>query len=242
MRNIAAVGALDAEIGGYGVDSQRLSATLNYLLDSGFLIDPDFTIDIVNFRDNRNFLTEDKAADLIYIGYIIREQGRFIDCYEFNSAAAPRDTNTLICMLSRRHDAPHWGARARQSGAKMIFAYGGSVEINAGMFCNPLMVEDPYRLLIDNPDEECAGGFTRMEMKTLYPARRDIDFPIAGLGFCADEGYLKETQASLTGKTSLSRVSLIPPVAGPVLELQSNNIGLDRAQRPQRHRQRHRRP
>lgn len=242
LRDIAAVGALDAEIGGYGVDSQRLTATLHYLLDSGFLIDPDFKIDVINFRDNRNFLIEDKPTDLIYVGYIIRHHDRLMDSFEFSPAPAPRDTNTLICMLSRRHDAPHWGDRARQSGAKMIFAYGGSVEINAGMFCDPLMVEDPYHLLIDNPDEECMGGFTRLEMKTLYPDHPGIDLPIAGLGFCADAGYLADIQPALTRKTCLSRAALIPPVARPVLELQRNDICLDRAQRANRRRQRHHRP
>ena len=242
IRRIAAVGSLDASIGSRSRDSVRLTETLRYLIKSGVIIDPDFEVDAVNFRENRDFLMEKKQADLVLISYILRDRHY---CNIFTAAAngQSQDELNLICTLSPKHHPYRWIDRVRQAGAKMIVTYGGCLEIHAGYFCDPWMHEEPYKELISSPTEECMGGFMKDELKSVYPYR-DIDVPVTGLGFCADEDYLKAIRPALNRTTCLSRLargeeprlreSSVPPVAGAVLELQGDHIGLERAEQPKR--------
>lgn len=208
LRTIAAVGALtepnDAGIVLSHRDSMRMNLTLGYLLKSGFLIDPDFEIDAVNFREGRNFLDEDKPADLIYVAYILRDMDRFTK--KFERYGVPEDECELIEMLSARHFPEEWTDRARQAGAKMIFTYGGRYEIHAGYFQDN-GADQPYTVLIESPWDECAGGFDKGELKAQYPDYKGIDVPLVGLGFSADENYLRATAPSINSTTCLGRMT-----------------------------------
>lgn len=149
---------------------------------------------------------ETGPCDLLFVSYIIRDRSPFLDTFRVSAAGAAKpDPKDLICTLSPRHSGYRWVERTRAAGARMVAAYGGGIEIGADYFCDSRVSEDPYRLLIPAPKEECMGGFERAEMRGLYPIR-DIDLPVAGLSFCADDDYLRAITPALTGATCLSRI------------------------------------
>lgn len=204
LKTIAAVGAYDAEIGGAGVDSQRLTGILNYLLDCGYLVDPGFEIDVVNFREGRDFLREDKKADLVFVSYILGCRP-FNDAETFKSAAEmearPDYPLSLCTLLSWRNHDYGWSKRLVAADAKMIATYGGNYEVGT----NFLKFE--FDVLIPSPDEECAGNRAESieEMRPLYPALNDIDVPMGWLGFAGNTEYLAAIAPALNAQTCLGR-------------------------------------
>lgn len=214
IKTIASVGSLDHRIGYHSRDSSRLTHSLEYLLRSGFLIDPDFTVDAVNFKDNRDFLLEDHKADLIFVSYIIRNKSRHTQTFRVAAeGAVPPEAKDLICTLSHHHYEWEWTERARRAEAKLIVTYGGMIEIGAEYFCDPSLSEKPFQLLIPSPKEECLGSFQIYEMKKIYGVR-NIDLPVAGLAFCADQQYLHQLAPAMTGATCLSRIARKTPDLG----------------------------
>lgn len=206
IRTIASVGAFDNRLGHSTRDASRLTHSLEYLLKSGFLVDPEFSVDAVNFMDNRDFIREDTQADLIFVSYIIRHSTERTAVFRRAAEGAPRPAiKDLTCMLSRYHDEHRWTERARRAGAKMIVAYGGSIEIGAEYFCEPTYSAEPFQLLIASPQEECSGSFQIDEMKRIYGTRL-IDLPVAGLSFSADQQYLHAAAPAMTQETYLSKI------------------------------------
>lgn len=205
LHTIAAVGAYDAEIGGTQPDSNRLTNALNYILDSGFLIDPGFEIDVVNFREGRDFLREDKKADLVFVSYILKDR-IYADIFDV-AARKETDPLALCAAVSWRNTDGGWCQRVKDAETKLIVTYGGNFEIGTEIF-----TYEDYKELIPTPDQECAGNYAGrpQEIRKLYPMLKDIDLPIGWLGFAADPDYLKDVALALNDKTCLGRRALNP--------------------------------
>lgn len=203
LKNIAAVGVYDAVIGGDEKDSARLTRTLDYLLRSGFLIDPDFVIDPVNFRENRDFLMEDHPADLVFVSYIIAGDYPYLPKF-WKEETHKRDKLDLCDMVSRRNCRAGWAHHLEEIGAKMVATYGGNIEVNAQIFNDDYGLD--YAVLIPSPDEECMDRhIPAAKMKPLYPALPHIDVPLCWLGFSAHRPYLRAMMPSLNRRTCLGQ-------------------------------------
>jgi hypothetical protein len=204
LKNIAAVGVYDAGIGGPGEDSRRLTATLDYILRSGFLIDPEFIIDPVNFREGRDFLFEDKPADLVFVSYILAGAQA---PYFWPKEDKPFNRDEISYTVSRRGCRGGWANHIDEIGAKMVVTYGGHMEVNAQTFGGPY--HDDFAVLIPSPDEECMGRFVpASQMKPLYPTLPRIDLPWGWFGFSARRDFLMATKPSLHAKTCLGEEAL----------------------------------
>ena len=206
LKTIAAVGAYDAEIGGDGKDSMRLTNVMDYALRSGFLIDPDFEIDIVNFREGRDFLFEDKPVDLVFVSYIIAGSYSFLP--EFRKGQALITDQVSLCdIISRRNDKIEWAHHIDDIGAKLIATYGGHLEVNAQTFGGEYELD--YDVLIPSPDEECMGLYVaRQDMQALYPTLPKIDIPQCWLGFSARHDFLQAVAPALNKDTTLGSQAL----------------------------------
>lgn len=201
LKDIAAVGVYDAAIGGDEKDSGRLTETLDYLLRSGVLIDPDFVIDPINFRENRDFLMEDNAADLVFVSYIISGDYPFLPKF-WKEETHKRDHLSLCDMVSRRNCHAAWAHHIEEIGAKIVVTYGGNVEVNAQIFGGDYGLD--YAVLIPSPDEECMGRFIpAAEVQSFYPTLPHIDIPQCWLGFSAHRPYLRAIMPALNRRTSL---------------------------------------
>lgn len=201
LKKIAAVGVYDAVIGSPDKDSARLTQVMDYALRSGFLIDPEFVIDAINFRENRDFLFEDNPADLIFVSYIISGSYPFLPKF-WKDEAHKRDNLSLSDMVSRRNDPVEWAHHAADIGAKLVATYGGNVEISAQAFSEDYGVD--YTVLIPSPDDECCGRFVPASgLKPLYPALPRIDLPQGWFGFSAYRPYLHEIMPALNRRTCL---------------------------------------
>lgn len=201
IRTIAAVGALDAQFGGNEKDSATLTQMLRYLQKTGVPIAPDFTVDVVNFRENRDFLEEKTAADLVFVAYIIREPVmRVTKCFQkaIGGQRPEDDLDRLSITLSPSHREEKWDARARAAGAKIIITQGGKFEIGSGSFRS-------FTPLIQTPD---AYG-TDHDRQTTYTTAdfhgAQADFPTPWMGLAAAPEFLKAVAPVLTGRTELAR-------------------------------------
>lgn len=203
LKHIAAVGVYDAVIGGDEHDSHRLTGALDYLLRSGFLIDPEFVIDPINFRENRDFLLEDNPADLVFVSYIISGDYSFLPKF-WKGETHKRDTLSLCDMISRRNGNAGWANHIEEIGAKMVVTYGGNVEVSAQIFGDDYGLD--YAVLIPSPDDECMGRFVpASKIKPLYPTLPHIDLPQGWFGFSAQRDYLRATAPSLGKDTCLAK-------------------------------------
>ena len=214
LKNIAAVGVYDAVIGGDETDSDRLTAALDYILRSGFLIDPDFVIDPINFREGRDFLFEDKPADLVFVSYILAGAQA---PYFWANDSKKLNLDEISYTVSRRGCRGGWANHIDEIGAKMVVTYGGHMEVNAQTFGNAY--NDDFAVLIPSPDEECMERIVpASKMKPLYPALPKIDLPWGWFGFSAQRDYLMATKPSLHAKTCLGEEALKnaqPPAPKP---------------------------
>lgn len=206
LKTIAVVGGYDAEIGGVGVDSRRLTDVLTYLLRSGVPLDPAFEIDLINFREGRDFLFEKTQADLIFVSNII--SGRFNCLPVFWAANAGKISNLeLITTVSRRNVPDCWAHRLDVAGAKLVATFGGKVEINAQIFGDTYGLG--FTVLIPSPEQECCSRYTSScDLKHLYPTLKNIDLPQGWLGFAADKEFLKSISSSLDRSTCLGQRAL----------------------------------
>lgn len=221
LKTIAAVGAYDATIGGKGVDSRRLTGVVTYLLQSGILIDPAFDIDVVNFREKRDFLIEDKSADLVFISLILAQhifRATYYYSERLNELAAQRRDYRYIfgTALSTENSATAWKKRIQGAGAKVVATFGGKDEI--GTHTLAANINDVSLLtLIKTPDAHMAlhvdkedgdpddGGFelrTKTELSRLYNLAA-YDLPMPWLGFAAAPAYLGQVKNGLSDKTVL---------------------------------------
>ncbi|MFA7276589.1 MAG: hypothetical protein WC043_07295 [Pseudobdellovibrionaceae bacterium] len=211
LRTIAAVGAYDAEIGGRGRDSDRLTDALDYLLRSGFLIDPDFEIDIVNFREGRDFLFEDKQADLVFVSNIMSGRPSCLPVF-WKAQAGQLSEDQLIITVSRRNEPAFWAHRIEEAKTKFVVTFGGEIEVNAQTFCDDYGLD--FAVLIPSPEDECCSRFTAAAaIKPLYPTLPDIDLPQGWFGFAADKGFLAASAPALASSTCLGRQALTHIVA-----------------------------
>ena len=207
LKTIASVGAYNFTFDGEDVDSKRLSEGLKYLLRSGFLIDPDFDVDVVNFREKRDFLSEDKTYDAVFAAYILAYQGRLTHSFHDATFSQLREEKTirgyLGTVMSERHYPENWLDRVRTAGAHVVMTYGGLCEINTTMFCPsyPREGQVPYETLIPTlMSERCE----RDEMGRTILDGVVTDVPVLGLGFCADKDYIKACAPLLT-QTSMAQ-------------------------------------
>lgn len=211
IKTIAAVGALDAQFGGNEKDSATLTQMLRYLQKSGVPIDPDFSVDVVNFRENRDFLEEKTAADLVFVAYIIREPVmRVTKCFQkaIGWQKPENDLDRLSITLSPDHREAKWDARAVNAGAKIVITQGGKFEIGSYSFKS-------FAPLIHTPD---AYG-TDKEQVTFTTADfhgAQADFPTPWMGLAAAPAFLAAVAPVLSGRTELSR--RMAQQAGPVLQ------------------------
>ncbi|MGZ9109254.1 MAG: hypothetical protein ACXW4B_10610 [Micavibrio sp.] len=219
LKTIASVGAYDAEIGADMVDSKRLTGVMSYLLRSGFLIDPDFTLDAINFRQRRDFLLEENKADLVFVSFILeRHQYGTLVYDESLSDAADKVQNDRAyygLALSQKHRGDAWKNRLEASGAQVVVTYGGADEIGTQTFCND--DKDAFTPVIRTPRHRICNVIRRdggprdlekgVNLKTLYNDAAN-DLPMPWLGFAARPGYLKDAAPGLSAETLLGRRAL----------------------------------
>lgn len=224
IKTIAAVGAYDAVIGGPRSDSKRLTGVMSYLMRSGALIDPDFSIDLVNFSVNRDFLKEDKRYDLVFISYILRDQLRGTMIYDGDSARKKDFPNLLASRsffgvaLSKDHNDRSWQQRISDCHPKVVATYGGQAEIGTHSLCADQNA-DVIIPVIDTPHHK-ASRFSmcrwndyyeidlesRASLKMLYNNAAN-DLPMPWLGFAAAPSYLKDIAPHLSTETTFGRNS-----------------------------------
>jgi len=217
LKTIASVGAFDAEIGADMVDSKRLTGVMSYLLRSGFLIDPDFTIDAVNFVKKRDFLKEDNQADLVFVSFILERQQYGTVVYDERMAEIAEQANSprsyFGVALSRLHRAEIWRNRIESAGAQMVVTYGGRDEIGTHTLCDRNN-QDKILPLIGTPSQRIAQYAvwkgkepdleSRADLKTLYNNAAN-DLPMPWLGFAARPDYLKAVAPGLSQDTVLGQ-------------------------------------
>lgn len=200
IKNIAAVGALDGTFGGTGRDSQFLTTMMQYLQHSGVAFDPDFEIDVVNFKENRDFFKEDNPIDLLFVAFIIREHimrvTRTFSKKQENGDPSEENINKLSITLSPDHREARWDAHARERGAKVILTHGGTYEINTRSFTSyPSVIETPNFLGLTEQKES---------MSLAEQFGRSVDYPTGWFGVCADEDYLAQVRPHL-GTTDFAK-------------------------------------
>ena len=224
LKTIAAVGAYDAEIGGKAEDSRRLTAVMGYLLRSGFLIDPDFSIDVVNFSNGRDFLKERTQVDLVFVSFILAQHLRSTYIYDENvrrmARVLPANPDPWFhlspifgCALSRHHGKEEWRERLLGCVPKMAVTYGGQQEISTQILCAD---ENAKWLapLINTPSFKVSDFSTRradstfdkeggVNIRKLYKDAT-ADVPLPWLGFAGSKDYVRATQDSLS-RTMLAR-------------------------------------
>lgn len=216
LKKIASVGAYDAVIGGPGVDSRRLTAVMTYLLQSGVMIDPDFEIDVINFRQKRDFLREKTEADLVFVSFILSRHMNGVLTYDgrLNDVAEKSDDYRFAygVALSDLHDLESWRARINQSGAKIIATYGGKDEIGTHNLRNDYnghiiktLIHTPQHSMAHHAhvveSDKNVGGFelaTRTDLTTLYN-NAVYDLPMPWLGFSARADYLRRAACAGSG-------------------------------------------
>lgn len=222
LKTVAFVGAYDGVIGGPARDSRRLTGIMAYMLRSGFVIDPDFEIDVVNFRDGRDFLKEDKAADVTIVSFILAEK-RYRQTYDYGehlNRVFDQKRWSLSSVfgraLSAEHSEQRWQDRLRQAGTQVAITYGRPLEVNTATLCGgssllksliptPPLPEEPY---IKNPDPE------HLDMESLIDIRAHYNDAGAGLpptpwlGFAARGDYVKDMAAAMNPGTMLGRAAL----------------------------------
>lgn len=216
LKKIASVGAYDAVIGGPGVDSRRLTAVMTYLLQSGVMIDPDFEIDIINFRQNRDFLREDTRADLVFVSFILSRHMTGVMMYDrkLNDVAEKSEDYRFAygVALSEFHNLHAWRERIEQSGAKIIATYGGKDEIGTHNLRGDdnkhrikTLIETPQFSMAYHahviPNDKNVGGFeleTNKGLAFLYNGAAN-DLPMPWLGFAARADYLRQAACSGSG-------------------------------------------
>lgn len=231
LKTIAAVGAYDAELGGGQKDSRRLTAILAYLLRSGFPIDPGFEIDVINFREERDFLKERKLADLVFVSFLIKKyEKNKTDLYTSALHQGLQDIQTQFDLsrvfgraLSPLHGEESWRRRAVHANAKMVVTYGGNYEIGTDIFCQDIEGDEAKSFvpLIPSPNESVENysvwhGNTydietriKPHLSYLYNNNAAVDVPLPWLGFCAAPGYLKAVGPALReNATYLARTAL----------------------------------
>ena len=233
IKAIAAVGAYDAVIGGPRCDSKRLTGVMSYVMRSGALVDPDFSIDLVNFSVNRNFLEEDRKYDLVFISFILREHLKGTFVYNGGGEARSNFSNLLAfrrfygVALSENHNDNNWQQRISACDARIVATYGGVTEIGTHSLCTDQNIQAIIPV-IDTPLYK-ASHFSarrwnrhfepdlesRACLKTLYNNAAN-DLPMPWLGFAAAPSYLKAVAPYLStesafGRNARNRISLILP-------------------------------
>ena len=221
LQSVAAVGAYAGEFGGADVDSDRLTKGLIYIAQSGFLISPDFKVDVVNFLYERNFLKEDASYDMAFISYIIEQkpyprQFAGMSCYDRNmpkireqlsKAANPSDflDRSLGGVMCPTHSPDNWRKRALMAGAKIIYTHGGKGEIGTHTF------RPDFEVLIASPalNKNWVGDYERhldVEDRTVREVHGlALDIPLAWSGFSARKDYIQDIFPALGDKkTSLA--------------------------------------
>ncbi len=225
LRNIASVGSYDGVVGGPGVDSRRLTGVMSYLLQSGFMIDPDFNIDVINFRQKRDFLIEETKADLVFVSFILarRVRGTLVYGQTMNEHAEKAHDYRMVygLALSDQHDLTKWKNRIEGSGAKIVATYGGQDEIGTHNLRDEPHTPQRLQTLIKTPQysmghyasvvegDKNVGGFeleTKSNLSFLYNNAAN-DLPMPWLGFTARPDYLRRAAPGLSGETALGRAA-----------------------------------
>ena len=197
IRSISAVGAYRAVLGGNDIDSQRITALLKYLIRSGVPVDPGFEIDVVNFRDGRNFLQEKKETDLLMVCWIYRRQTRGTHQFSLYDDWRTASENRLSMMVSPNHSDGNWAARAVDAKARLVATYGDIEDV-----CSDTFGDRGFVHLFDTP-----SGMPDIDAEELVAPvpRHDDDRPDPWLGLCGDEAYLRHMQPALAARpTSLA--------------------------------------
>lgn len=225
VKTVAAVGSYDAVIGGTAEDSRRLTAVMAYMLRSGFLIDPDFSIDVVNFSKRRDFLAEKKTADLVFVSFILAQHLSSTSIYgkdvDRMAKALPENPDPWFQLapifgraLSRHHNEQAWQERLAACAPKMVVTYGGQHEISTQVLCGG---DNKSWLVpvIDTPRHEAAAFAvqrrnssydmeSRAKVTTLYDDAR-ADVPLPWLGFAGNRAYVAAMRDHLSAVTMLGR-------------------------------------
>lgn len=219
LRTIALVGGYDGQYGSDEKDSARLTTILNYLAKSGVPISPDFEVDVVNFREGRDFLREDNKTDLVIVSYILEGTGSYVDMFWPDSKTD--DQMRLMHMVSRRNDGHYWQRRAEKADTKMVVTYGGEYEVGTSQFCDGDK-DEPLITLIPTPDAECMSSHAPpSRFKELYPSCSGLDLPCGWFGFVGNKNYLQSIRPAFNKATYLGKKCLEITKPEP-----TNNIGL----------------
>lgn len=221
LKTIAVVGAYELDVGGKGVDSDRLTRIMEYLLCSGFMIDPDFELDRINFRDGRDFLAEDKQADMVFVAFIpARHMYRMTTTYSpqlhERAEGAENFHQFFGPALSPHHSYEGWQDRLKQAGTKLVVTYGGAGEIGTD---NLVVANDVsgLRVVLPTPSHnvgDYVGPPIRDDITYDIETKPDLryqyndaanDLPLKWLGFAADPEYLRTMRDHLSPHSDLAR-------------------------------------
>jgi len=144
LSNIAVVGGIDCDFKLQSADSIKLSETLKYLARTGFIISPEFTLDVINLADGRDFLQEEKKYDLVILLYIYKIGGAVS-----NSDTKSSDYEGSSFINSPHHSLENWSKCIESTNTKALVSFGG---IRSEITVNVVEKSDSFTVAISGKD------------------------------------------------------------------------------------------
>jgi len=195
-------------------DTVRLGLTMQYMMQSGVAIHPDFEIDCIDFRDGRDFLAETTPTDMVFASYIRGDQAYESRYYDEEFLADTKGYNpdkpdvrrAFFHAQSPLTPNDGWRQRVLRSRAKIFAAFGGAIEVGTQHVVQ-YDGNDAFVELIPNPDiPEILVDERKQVLGQLYPTHHGLDLPCAWLGFAFKKTYaLKMLETGLGTDTFMGR-------------------------------------
>lgn len=229
LSHISAVGALMNHSGNLSTNDKRfLAHTIQNLLDAGVPISPDFEIDIINLKDNRDFLKETTPTDIIIscwvlnlpffmkpIEFMSNDEGRSFDeapcLYSDGSKETQEDyEDRILCSrfgikasFKAAFPVNSWHKRAVLSGAKIIATIGGIVEVNSFHYGG-----GPYKKLLKTSEFKVIDNVKappRIEnISDVFAVISDKDYS-QSFAVLINEDYLQELEPCIKADNFLGK-------------------------------------
>jgi hypothetical protein len=188
LKSFALVGCPNFDINArYSDDATRFIQLFRYLIRSGIPIDTNFTIDAIDIQNNRNYLHENKKADVTLISYV--------PLYDATS-----------------EDEHAWTERLEQSGSKIIFSVCEGLELNLARMAPsnyvPLGTAEEW----DRRDPTRCHDMFKFRSNIPYNPSADklVEATFKDTGrwqVVGEKGFIEQTAQFLGGKTQLVRAS-----------------------------------
>ncbi|TAH34731.1 MAG: hypothetical protein EYC62_05085 [Alphaproteobacteria bacterium] len=130
-------------------DCSRITSMLLRCLNLGVVFDPNVVIDPINLSEGRDFLTENKGYDAVFVDYICNQHNGVYRLHGPVSKNLPKDA--VPYLVSPHHSPNDWSARIQSTGANLVVVYGPSKnEVNLDF-----IGEIPDAVSIDDPQLYC---------------------------------------------------------------------------------------